>query len=112
MIHCSMKSLDIGEDECDSPDEGQANNLRDSMQVSLYSTSLFSVLTLNLSLNVRCFIFFLTPSIEMDDFIQDPGNLDLEDGYSSDEEFVPSLYLRYIFLFTTRNPSNSIKQVP
>lgn len=31
MIHCSMKSLGIGEDECDSPDEGQANNLHDSM---------------------------------------------------------------------------------
>lgn len=63
MIHCSMKSLDIGEDECDSPDEGQANNLRDSMQVSLYSTSLFSVLTLNLSLNVRCFFFFSHPAL-------------------------------------------------
>ena len=48
----------------------------------------------------------------MDDFIKDPGNLDLEGGDSSDEEFVPSLYLKYIFLFTTRNPSNSIRHVP
>ena len=58
------------------------------------------------------FVFSLTPNIEMDDFIKDPGNLDLEGGDSSDEEFVPSLYLKYIFLFTTRNPSNSIRHVP
>ena len=60
--------------------------------------------------------------------MQDPGNVDLDDGDSSDEEFVPSLYLRYVpslylryvpslylrfmFPFTTRTASNSIMQVP
>ena len=63
---------------------------------------------------------FLAPSIEIDYFLQDPVNLDLDDGDSSDDGFVPSLYLRYVpslylrfmFPFTTRTASNSIMHVP
>jgi len=31
----------------------------------------------------------------MDDFYGDPNNLNLEDGDSSDDDFLPSLHLRY-----------------
>jgi len=44
-------------------------------------------------------MLFFTHSIEMDDFYGDPNNLNLEDGDSSDDDFLPSLHLRYCTIF-------------
>lgn len=55
---------------------------------------MFHILTLICPSNLRCMLFF-THSIEMDDFYGDPNNLNLEDGDSSDDDFFPSLHLRY-----------------
>lgn len=38
-------------------------------------------------------------SIEFDDFGANPSLLGLEEGDSSDEDFVPSLHLRYVSIF-------------
>lgn len=52
----------------------------------------FSILTLFQPKLLFGFIY----SIDIDDGLADSGQLDLEDGDGSDEDFVPSIHLRYV----------------